>query len=226
VTADRVAANGDFAGPVGLYALALAAKVSNIPFLVAVATTAIDPAVPDLDDLTVEDARPSSVISIKGQRLAPEGVHIRNPVTDVVPADLVTAYITDEGVLRVPFAESIAAAHARSSERRTAARGYRAMLEQQRKAAEEAAVAGSSETETAKAERQAAIREMASGLLAAEPAPAPHEDEPVPADEPETPAPGDLAPDDLAPEGEAPRPEALADSPAPDAPDGSGAEPA
>lgn len=197
LSADRVAANGDFAAPVGTYALALAAKVSDIPFLVSVATTAIDMAVPDLDELTVEDARPTAVITIKGQRITPEGVHIRNPVTDVIPADLVTAYITDEGVLRPPFAASIAAAWERSSERRTAARGFRVMLEQRRKAAEEAAAAEGTDAEAdaAKAERQAAIREMASGLLASEPAPAPHEDEPVAAD---ADAP-DAAREDLAP---------------------------
>ncbi|MFN8630689.1 MAG: hypothetical protein U0838_10330 [Chloroflexota bacterium] len=139
VTADRIAANGDCAAAVGTYALALAAKVSDVPFLVAVATTAIDAAIPDLDELTVEDARPSTVITIKGQRVAPEGVHIRNPVTDVIPADLVTAYITDEGVLRPPFEASLAEALERSSARRSSARGYAALLEQRRKAAEEAA---------------------------------------------------------------------------------------
>jgi methylthioribose-1-phosphate isomerase len=181
VTADRIAANGDCAAAVGAYALALAAKASDVPFLVTVATSAIDDAIPDLDELTVEEARPATVVTINGKRIAPEGVHIRNPVTDVIPADLITAYITDEGVLRPPFAESIAAALERSSQRRSAARGYRAMLEQRRKAAAEAA-GEAPEIAAAQAERQAAIRDMASGMVAPVPAPAPHEEEPVPAD--------------------------------------------
>jgi methylthioribose-1-phosphate isomerase len=144
VSAERIAANGDTAAPVGTYPLALAAQAAGVPFIVCVATTAVDLAVAGADDLTLEDARPSMVLAFGGQRIAPEGVHIRNPVTDVVPAGMITAFITDEGVLRPPFGPAIAEAVARSSARRMAARGFRTLAEQRRRAAEEAASAEAS----------------------------------------------------------------------------------
>jgi methylthioribose-1-phosphate isomerase len=209
VTADRIAANGDMAATVGTYPLALAAREAGVPVIVCVATTAIDLAVPDLGDLTTEDARASLVMSVRGQRIAPEGVHVRNPVTDLVPAELVSAYVTEEGVLRAPYGASLARAVATASERRLAARGFRALQAQRQQSAPgsaaeslapEAAEATESteatEAAAAMAERQAAIREMASGLL--EPAPATHEEAPAAADEDATaqaltatPTPGD-----------------------------------
>ena len=141
VTADRIAANGDLAAPVGTYPLALAAQAADVPFVVCVATTAIDLSIADAGDLTIEDARPGQVLSIRGMRIAPEGERIRNPVTDIVPAELVTAIVTDEGVLRAPWGPSLAAATERSAARRMVARGFRAMAEQRRRAAEEAAAA-------------------------------------------------------------------------------------
>lgn len=152
VTADRIAANGDLAAPIGTYALALAAKAAGVPLVVCVATTAIDLSVADADDLTLEDARPGQVLNIRGMRIAHEGIAIRNPVTDVVTADLVTAIVTDEGVLRAPFGASIAAAAERASERRMAARGFRALVVQRAKAAEEAAAAAAAASRDATAQ--------------------------------------------------------------------------
>ncbi len=139
VSADRVAANGDLAAPVGAYPLALAAQAAGVPFIVCVATTALDLGVAGGDDLIVEDARPSMVVAFRGQRIAPEGVHVRNPMTDVIPAAMVAAFVTDEGVLRAPFGPAIAAASERSSARRMVARGFRALAAQHGRSAPDAA---------------------------------------------------------------------------------------
>jgi methylthioribose-1-phosphate isomerase len=168
VSADRIAANGDIAAPVGTYPLALAAHAASVPFLVCVATSAIDLGVVDADMLTVEDARPTPVLSIQGQRIAPEGEHVRNPATDLVSASLVTAFVTDEGVLRPPFGPAIAEAAARSSQRRMAARGFRTMVEQRERAAADAVEAARS-AEAADA-AAADVAEAAGAAPAVEPA--------------------------------------------------------
>jgi methylthioribose-1-phosphate isomerase len=130
VTADRVAANGDILATAGSYALALAASAAGVPFVVCVATTAVDPATRIGDDATIEEGRPARVLVVNGKRVAPEGTQIRNPIQDLVPAGLVTALVTEEGVLRAPFEPEIAAAVARSAERRSVARGFKALLAQ------------------------------------------------------------------------------------------------
>jgi len=198
VSADRIAANGDIAAPVGAYAIALAAQAAGVPFIVCVASTAIDLAVADIGDLTIEDARPTMVLSVRGMRIAPEGVHIRNPVTDVIPAGLVTAFVTDEGVLRPPFGPALAAAAERSTVRRLAARGMRALVEQRRRTAEEAAAADAAAVEGTISERRTEIIEAAAPAMTDEPAPV---HDPTPAAHEEEPFPG---------EGEAEAPEAEA----------------
>ena len=187
VSADRIAANGDIAAPVGAYPIALAAHAAGIPFVVCVATTAIDLAVATIDDLTIEDARPTMVLQVNGKRIAPEGVHIRNPVTDVIPASLISAFVTDEGVLRSPFGPVLAAAVERSTERRLAARGMRALVEQRRRTAQEAAAAESAAVEGTMAERRteladAAAAEAEEPAPVHDPTPAAHEEEPFPGD--------------------------------------------
>ena len=188
VSADRIAANGDIAAPVGTYPIALAAQAAGVPFIVCVATTAIDLAVPDADDLTIEDARPTMVIQIKGQRIAPEGVHIRNPVIDVIPASLVTAFVTDEGVLRPPYGPALAEAAERSTARRMAARGMQALVGQRQRTADEAAAAEAADAGGATAEDRAELVDadaLASEVAAApavDPTPAAHEEEPLPLD--------------------------------------------
>ena len=186
VSADRIAANGDIAAPVGTYPIALAAQAAGVPFVVCVATTAIDLAVPDADDLTIEDARPTMVLQIKGQRIAPEGVHIRNPVTDVIPASLVTAFVTDEGVLLPPFTPALADAAERSTARRMGARGMKALAEQRQRTVAEAAAADAAAAEETLTERQAELIEAAAPEMepapAQDPTPAVHEEEPFPLD--------------------------------------------
>jgi methylthioribose-1-phosphate isomerase len=143
VTADRVAANGDLVATVGTYPLALAASAAGIPFLVCVSTSALDAAAADGAGATIEEGRPTQVLSVHGRRIAPLGTAVRNPVLELVPASLVTAFVTDEGVLRAPFEGAIAAAVASASARRSVARGFAALAAQ--RAAAGAVGAGSDE---------------------------------------------------------------------------------
>lgn len=128
--ADRVTANGDVIAMAGAYPLALACQASGVPFIVCAPTNVIDLAVADGASATIEEGRPSPVLRAAGTRIAPEGTQVRNPVQDLVPASLVTAIVTDEGVARAPFEGSLAVAAAAASGRRAGARGYAALLAQ------------------------------------------------------------------------------------------------
>lgn len=108
VGADRIAANGDTANKVGTLAHALAAADAGIGFYVAAPTTTIDAAVPSGDRIVIEQRSPDEVHHAGGQRLTPEDAKAVNPAFDVTPARLITAIITDVGVLRPPYDRSIA----------------------------------------------------------------------------------------------------------------------
>ena len=110
VGADRIAANGDTANKVGTFAHALAAADAGIGFYVAAPTTTIDPSVPSGTRIVIEQRNPDEVHSAGGTRLTPAGAGAVNPAFDVTPARLITAIITDAGVLRPPYGPSIAAA--------------------------------------------------------------------------------------------------------------------
>ncbi|MYA83597.1 MAG: S-methyl-5-thioribose-1-phosphate isomerase [Acidimicrobiales bacterium] len=110
VGADRIAANGDTANKVGTLAHALAAADAGIGFYVAAPTTTIDAAVPSGSRIVIEQRSPDEVHHAGGQRLTPEDAKAVNPAFDVTPARLITAIITDAGVLRPPYGESIAQA--------------------------------------------------------------------------------------------------------------------
>jgi len=110
VGADRIAANGDTANKVGTLAHALAAADAGIGFYVAAPTTTIDAAVPSGNRIVIEQRSPDEVHHAGGQRLTPEDAKAVNPAFDVTPARLITAIITDAGVLRPPYGESIAQA--------------------------------------------------------------------------------------------------------------------
>ena len=110
VGADRIAANGDTANKVGTLAHALAAADAGIGFYVAAPTTTIDAAVPSGDGIVIEQRSPDEVHHAGGQRLTPEDARAVNPAFDVTPARLITAIITDAGVLQPPYGESIAQA--------------------------------------------------------------------------------------------------------------------
>ena len=100
---DRVAANGDVANKVGTYGLALAARAAGIPFVVAGPTSTIDPSTPSGRDITIEERDPDEVREAAGHLLTMPGTRTRNPAFDVTPAALVTALVTERGVLHPPF---------------------------------------------------------------------------------------------------------------------------
>ncbi|MEX1172091.1 MAG: S-methyl-5-thioribose-1-phosphate isomerase [Chloroflexota bacterium] len=121
VGADRVAADGDTANKVGTYTLAVLAARHGIPFFVAAPMSTVDLATPDGAAIPIEERKADEVLVIRGQRIAPPGTAVRNPSFDITPAELISGIITDEGVLRAPFTESIADAVARRERRRGAA---------------------------------------------------------------------------------------------------------
>ncbi len=100
VGADRIASNGDVANKVGTYALALAAARHHVPFVVAAPESTIDESVGDGASIPIEERSPREVVSVQGVRIAPAGAAVRNPAFDVTPADLVTAIVTEQRVIR------------------------------------------------------------------------------------------------------------------------------
>lgn len=108
VGADRVAANGDTANKIGTYALAVAARQLGIPFYVVCPTSTIDFRIAGGDEIPIEYRRGEEIALIGGVRIAPDESRCLNPAFDVTPANLVTAIITERGVARPPFEESIA----------------------------------------------------------------------------------------------------------------------
>jgi methylthioribose-1-phosphate isomerase len=100
VGADRIAGNGDVANKIGTYALALAARAHNVPFYVAAPRTTFDFATGEGAGIPIEERKPEEVRGFSGQVTSPDGIRVWNPAFDVTPADLITAYITDAGVLR------------------------------------------------------------------------------------------------------------------------------
>jgi methylthioribose-1-phosphate isomerase len=110
VGADRIAANGDTANKIGTYSVALLAMAHNIPFYVAAPASTFDLSIASGLDIPIE-VRPSREVTHVGEtRLTPLDVEVYNFAFDVTPADLITAIVTDKGVLRPPYAESIRAA--------------------------------------------------------------------------------------------------------------------
>jgi methylthioribose-1-phosphate isomerase len=113
VGADRIAANGDIANKIGTYSVAVLAKEHNIPFYVAAPLSTIDLSTTDGDAIPIEERDSREVTHVGSNQLAPDGAHVRNPSFDVTPHKYVTAIITERGVLRPPFIESLAHAGAR-----------------------------------------------------------------------------------------------------------------
>ncbi|MBN2564694.1 MAG: S-methyl-5-thioribose-1-phosphate isomerase [Candidatus Eisenbacteria bacterium] len=107
VGADRIARNGDVANKIGTFPLALAAREHGIPFYVAAPFSTLDPALPDGSRMPIEVRDPAEVTEIGGVRIAPQGVSVYNPAFDVTPARLISAIITDAGVFRAPYGESL-----------------------------------------------------------------------------------------------------------------------
>ena len=105
--ADRIAANGDTANKIGTYTLAVLAKENGIPFYVAAPTSTVDMNLPNGDEIEIEERSPSEVTEFRGVPIAPEGVEALNPGFDVTPARYVSAIITEAGIARPPFIESL-----------------------------------------------------------------------------------------------------------------------
>ena len=103
VGADRIAANGDVANKVGTYGLAVLARHHGIPFYVAAPMSTVDPACPTGADIPIERRSGDEVTSMDGHLIAPEGFAAENRAFDVTPAALITAIVTEDGVLRPPF---------------------------------------------------------------------------------------------------------------------------
>jgi methylthioribose-1-phosphate isomerase len=107
VGADRIAANGDVANKIGTYGVAVLAKENGIPFYVAAPVSTLDLTLPDGDHIPIEERGAAEVTHFHGVRVAPAGTEVRNPAFDVTPHRYVTAIITERGVARAPFAESL-----------------------------------------------------------------------------------------------------------------------
>ncbi|NLL18213.1 MAG: S-methyl-5-thioribose-1-phosphate isomerase [Clostridia bacterium] len=107
VGCDRIAANGDTANKIGTYSVAVLAKHHNIPVYIAAPTSTIDVSTPTGDEIVIEERSPEEVTCGFGKRTAPEGVKVYNPAFDVTPAELITAIVTNRGILYPPFSDSI-----------------------------------------------------------------------------------------------------------------------
>lgn len=111
VGADRIAANGDVANKVGTYTVAVLAKENNIPFYVAAPLSTVDLATSDGSKIPIEQRNKREVTHIGGKQMTPDGVGIENPAFDVTPAKYVTAIITEKGIARAPYTESLESLH-------------------------------------------------------------------------------------------------------------------
>ena len=108
VGADRVAANGDVANKIGTYQVAVLAQRHRIPFYVAAPLSTIDAKISSGADIPIEERAGDEVRGFRDMQWAPRLVTVRNPVFDVTPADLVTALITERGVVMAPDTKKIA----------------------------------------------------------------------------------------------------------------------
>ncbi|RJQ30237.1 MAG: S-methyl-5-thioribose-1-phosphate isomerase [Peptococcaceae bacterium] len=107
VGADRIAANGDVANKIGTYGLAVLAGEHGVPFYVAAPFSTVDLNLATGADIPIEERNRNEVTSLAGRAIAPAGVNVWNPAFDVTPNHLITAIITDRGVLRQPYRESL-----------------------------------------------------------------------------------------------------------------------
>ena len=107
VGADRIAANGDTANKIGTYGVAVLAREHNIPFYVAAPLSTIDLDTPDGDHIPIEERSAREVTHVGGAQMAPDGARVWNPAFDVTPHTLIVGIITDRGIFRPPYAESL-----------------------------------------------------------------------------------------------------------------------
>src|SRR5256714_2950502 len=107
VGADRIAANGDVANKIGTYTVAVLAKEHNIPFYVAAPISTVDLACPDGSKIPIEQRNGKEVTHIAGKQMVPDGVNVENPAFDVTPAKYVSAIITERGIAKAPYNDSL-----------------------------------------------------------------------------------------------------------------------
>jgi methylthioribose-1-phosphate isomerase len=107
VGADRIAGNGDVANKIGTYSVAVLAKENGVPFYVAAPISTLDMSLTSGDQIPIEQRASEEVTHIRGQQIAPLGTAVINPAFDVTPNKYVTAIITEKGVARAPFTESL-----------------------------------------------------------------------------------------------------------------------
>lgn len=105
--ADRIAANGDTANKIGTFGIAIMAKYFNIPFYIAAPLSTFDMNLAQGKDIPIETRKADEVIIIGGQRIVPENVPVYNYAFDVTPADLISGIVTEAGIIRPPYQESI-----------------------------------------------------------------------------------------------------------------------
>ena len=108
VGADRIAANGDVANKIGTYSLAVLARENEVPFYVAAPISTLDLALASGEEIPIERRAASEITHLAGAPIAPEGIPVENPAFDVTPHRYVTAIITERGVARPPYTESLA----------------------------------------------------------------------------------------------------------------------
>jgi len=108
VGADRIAANGDAANKIGTYPLAVLARAHRIPFYIAAPVSTFDFSIKTGEDIPIEERQADEVTTFRGAQAAPKGMKVYNPAFDVTPARLISAMITERGVLTPPFPAAIA----------------------------------------------------------------------------------------------------------------------
>ena len=107
VGADRIAANGDVANKIGTYSVAVLAKENNVPFYVAAPLSTLDLTLASGDQIPIEQRAASEVTHVQGVPIAPQDTEVANPAFDVTPHRYVTAIITERGVARPPYSETL-----------------------------------------------------------------------------------------------------------------------
>ena len=107
VGADRIAANGDTANKIGTYMVAVLAKEHGIPFYVAAPMNTLDLSLVTGAEIPIEERDRKEITHIKEYQLAPDGIDVHNPAFDVTPNHFISAIITDRGVARAPYVESL-----------------------------------------------------------------------------------------------------------------------
>jgi len=118
VGADRIARNGDTANKIGTYSVAVLARENNVPFYVAAPVSTLDLSLASGDAIPIEQRPAAEVTHVFGVPVAPEGTAVENPAFDVTPARYISAIITERGVARPPFEESLAALAGAAAESR------------------------------------------------------------------------------------------------------------